>query len=159
MNGRKGISSMTSTEGSRWKLALAAGLGSVALVASACSSATSTTPSASTSASASASTATSQSEAATPSASAGPKIVITTTSNFGGLEEITIKAGEPLTVSNGSAVPHTFTEGQNGQPVANPVVNEIIQPGDQVDVTFPDKGDFHVTCRFHAAMNLVVHVE
>jgi plastocyanin len=149
---------MTVSEGTRWRLGLTAGLGSLLLVAAACTSGTtSASPSASTSASAS--TAASESEAASQSAAAGQKIVITTTANFGGVAEITVKAGEPLTVSNGMTVPHTFTEGENGQAATNPIVNEIIQPGSEVQVTFPDKGDFHVTCRFHQAMNLVVHVE
>jgi len=144
---------MSRSAGARWQLGLAAGLGSLLLVSAACTSATtSATPSAS--ASAATSTAASQSEPAT-----GQTIVITSTSSFGGLEEITIKAGEPLTVSNGSPTPHTFTEGENGQAAANPVVNETIQPGEQVQVTFPDAGDFHVTCTFHQAMNLVVHVQ
>ena len=147
---------MIQTQGTRWKLGMAAGLGSLLLMAAACTSGTS---SASTSASASASAAASTSASASASAATGQEIVISTTTNFGGVDEITIKAGEPLTVSNASGVPHTFTQGENGQAAANPVVNETIQPGDEVQATFPDKGDFHVTCTIHQVMNLEVHVE
>ncbi|HEX6655670.1 MAG TPA: plastocyanin/azurin family copper-binding protein [Candidatus Limnocylindria bacterium] len=146
---------MIHTQGTRWRLGPAAGLGSLLLIAAACTSGTSSaTQSASASASASTSASASASEDQT-----GQKIVISTTTNFGGVDEITIKAGEPLTVSNASGVPHTFTEGENGQAAANPVVNETIQPGSDAQVTFPDKGDFHVTCLFHQAMNLEVHVQ
>lgn len=140
----------------RWPLGLVGGLGTLLLVAAACTSGSSTQSS---SASASASASTAASASASASAATGQKIVISTTTNFGGVSEITIKAGEPLTVSNVSPVPHTFTEGENGQAVDNPVVNETIQPGDEVQVTFPDAGDFHVTCLFHQVMNLVVHVQ
>ena len=143
---------MTDSEGTRWKLGVAAGLGSLLLVAAACTSATS-------SASQSASASVAASSSASESEDTGQKIVISTTTNFGGKTEITVKAGEPLTVSNVSSVPHTFTEGEDGQAADNPVVNETIQPGDEVQVTFPDAGDFHVTCTFHSAMNLEVHVE
>jgi len=148
---------MIHTQGIRWRLGAAAGLGSLLLITAACTSGTSSaTQSASESASASGA---SSSASASASESGGPRIVISTTTNFGGVDEITVKAGEPLTVSNASSVPHTFTQGENGQAADNPVVNETIQPGDEVQVTFPDKGDFHVTCLFHQAMNLEVHVQ
>jgi plastocyanin len=131
---------------------LAAGLGT--LLVAACTSGAGSTPSA-----ASASSVASASASASASEAAGPKIVISTLTNFGGLDEITVKAREPLTISNVTSVPHTFTQGKNGQPAKDPVVNETIQPGDQVPVTFPAAGDFHVTCTIHQAMNIEVHVE
>jgi plastocyanin len=131
---------------------LAAGLGT--LLVAACTSGAGSTPSA-----ASASSVASASASASASEAAGPKIVISTLTNFGGLDEITVKAGEPLTISNVTSVPHTFTQGKNGQPAKDPVVNETIQPGDQVPVTFPAAGDFHVTCTIHQAMNIEVHAE
>jgi plastocyanin len=149
---------MIHPQAARWRLGVAAGLGSLVLVAAACASGSST-QSASASASASSVASTGASSSASPSAATGQKIVISTTTNFGGVKEITIKAGEALTVSNASPVPHTFTEGENGQAASNPVVNETIQPGDDVQVTFPDAGDFHVTCLFHQVMNLEVHVQ
>jgi plastocyanin len=135
---------------------LAAGLGT--LLVAACTSGAGTTPSAASGA-ASASSVASASASASASEAAGQKIVISTLTNFGGLDEITVKAGEPLTISNVTSVPHTFTQGKNGQPAKDPVVNETIQPGDQVPVTFPAAGDFHVTCTIHQAMNIEVHVE
>jgi plastocyanin len=131
---------------------LAAGLGT--LLVAACTSGAGSTPSA-----ASASSVASASASASASEAAGPKIVISTLTNFGGLDEITVKAGEPLTISNVTSVPHTFTQGKNGQPAKDPVVNETIQPGDQLPVTFPAAGDFHVTCTIHQAMNIEVHAE
>jgi plastocyanin len=85
-------------------------------------------------------------------------ITINSTSSFG-VDEIRVAAGEAITVSNASSVPHTFTEGENGESVDNPVVNAEIEPGEDEKVTFDEPGDYHVTCRFHPAMNLEVHVE
>ena len=149
---------MIHTQGTRWRLGLAAGLGSLLLIGAACTSATSSATQ-SASASASASSASTSASASASEDESGQKIVISTTTNFGGVDEITIKAGEPLTVSNASGVPHTFTQGEDGQAASNPVVNVTIQPGEDAQVTFPDKGDFHVTCLFHQAMNLEVHVQ
>jgi plastocyanin len=146
---------MIRPQGHRWMPGLAAGLGTL-LLAAACTTGSAGTSSATASA---ASTAASASSAASASEAAGQKIVISTLTNFGGLDEITVKAGEPLTISNVTSVPHTFTQGENGQAADNPVVNETIQPGDQVPVTFDAAGDFHVTCTIHQAMNIEVHVE
>jgi plastocyanin len=152
---------MIHPRGPRWTPGVAAGLGSLLLVAAACTAGPAATPSST--ASAAGSTASSGAASASASASAseaaGPKIVISTTTNFGGLDQITVKAGEPLTISNVTSVPHTFTQGKNGQPAKDPVVNETIQPGAAVPVTFPTAGDFHVTCTIHQVMNIDVHVE
>ena len=64
-----------------------------------------------------------------------------------------------LTVINNSSAPHTFTEGENGNAAADARVDEQIAVGASVPVTFPEPGDYNVTCLFHSAMNMVVHVE
>ena len=88
----------------------------------------------------------------------GPSITITSTSSFGATE-VTVPAGATLTVINNSSAPHTFTEGENGGEADNARVAEDIAVGASVPVTFPEPGDYNVTCLFHSSMNMVVHVE
>lgn len=133
------------------------------LVAVACSSATTSTGSsgpASTASSESSGPSASEgaSESAGESGSGAATITITGSSSFG-TEEITVAAGEDVTIVNNSSVSHTFTEGENGGEAEDPVVNETIPAGTQVVVQFPDAGDFHVTCLFHSSMNMEVHVQ
>ena len=68
-------------------------------------------------------------------------------------------AGETLSVINNSSAPHTFTEGENGGEADNARVTEDIKVGETVEVSFPEPGDYNVTCLFHPPMNMVVHVE
>lgn len=133
------------------------------LVAVACSSVTTSTGSsgpASTASSESSGASASEgaSESAGESGSGAATITITGSSSFG-TEEITVAAGEDVTIVNNSSVSHTFTEGENGGEAEDPVVNETIPAGTQVVVQFPDAGDFHVTCLFHSSMNMEVHVQ
>ena len=85
-------------------------------------------------------------------------VTITGTSSFG-MAEVTVPAGETLTVINASTVPHTFTEGENGGRPMAPAWTRPSTAGASVDVTFPEPGDYNVTCLFHSSMNMVVHVE
>ena len=145
---------MLNTDPMRRRLALGAGIASLVLAASACasSSAEPTVATPTTAASMAAS------ESAAESTAAGPSVTITSTSSFGATE-VTVPAGETLTVINNSSAPHTFTEGENGGEADNARVNEDIAVGASVEVTFPEPGDYNVTCLFHSAMNMVVHVE
>jgi plastocyanin len=147
------------TDPMRRRLALGAGLASLVLAASACasgsaSSAPATTQGASESVAASESAA----ESAAESMAGGPSITITSLSSFGAAE-VTVPAGEMLTVINNSSAPHTFTEGENGGEADNARVNEQIASGATVQVSFPEPGDYNVTCLFHSSMNMVVHVQ
>ena len=153
---------MTDTASTRRLPALGAGIGSLLIVLAACST-TSTTSSAA-SASATASEAASEAASASAEASAdgsaagGASITITGLGSCG-TEEITVPSGEQLTVINDSGAPHTFTEGENGGAAADARVDEQIAAGETVQVSFPEPGDYNVTCLFHSSMNMVVHVE
>jgi plastocyanin len=152
---------MPHTHPMRRRLALGAGIASVVLAVSACASGSSTSEPATTP-SAAESTAASESVAASESAAAsmgeGPSITITSSSSFGA-PEVTVPAGQTLTVINNSSAPHTFTEGQNGAEADDARVAEDIPTGETVEVSFPEPGDYDVTCLFHSSMNMVVHVE
>ena len=149
---------MTDTAPTRRLPALAAGLGTLVILLAACSSATSTSAAASESEAASAAASESAAGSAAASMGTGATITITSSSSFG-TDEITVPAGEELTVINESGAPHTFTEGENGGAAADARVNEDIAAGETVTVSFPEAGDYNVTCLFHSSMNMVVHVE
>jgi plastocyanin len=146
---------MPNTDPMRRRLVLGAGLASLVLAASACASSGSSSAPAATQTTAESMAA---SESAAASMAEGPSITITSTSSFGAAE-VTVPAGETLTVINNSSAPHTFTEGENGNAAADARVDEQIAVGASVPVSFPEPGDYNVTCLFHSAMNMVVHVE
>ena len=146
---------MLNTDPMRRRLALGAGLVSLVLAASACASTGSSSAPAATQ---TASESVAASESAAESTAEGPSITITSTSSFGAAD-VTVPAGETLTVINNSGAPHTFTEGENGNAAADARVDEQIAVGASVPVSFPEPGDYNVTCLFHSAMNMVVHVE
>jgi len=148
---------MLNTDPMRRRLALGAGIASLVLAASACASSGSSSAPAATQ-SAAESTAASASESTAASAGEGPSVTITSTSSFGAAE-VTVPAGQTLTVINNSSAPHTFTEGENGNAATDARVDEQIAVGASVPITFPEPGDYNVTCLFHSAMNMVVHVE
>jgi plastocyanin len=149
---------MTDTAPTRRLPALAAGLGTLVILLAACSSATSSSAAASESEAASAAASESAAESAAESMGTGATITISGSSSFG-TDEITVPAGEELTVINESGAPHTFTEGENGGAAADARVNEDVAAGETVTVSFPEPGDYNVTCLFHSSMNMVVHVE
>ena len=146
---------MLNTDPMRRRLALGAGLASLVLAASACASTGSSSAPAATQTTAESVAA---SESAAESTAEGPSITITSTSSFGAAEA-TVPAGETLTVINNSGIAHTFTEGENGSAAADARVDEQIPVDATVEVTFPEPGDYNVTCLFHSSMNMVVHVE
>jgi plastocyanin len=153
---------MTHTAPTRRLPALAAGLGTLVILLAACSTATSSSAAASQSDAASAGASAAESAEASAGESTGtgtgPSITITGTSSFG-TDEITVAAGEQLTLINESSFPHTFTEGENGAAAADARVNENIAAGETLPISFPEPGDYNVTCLFHSGMNMVVHVE
>jgi plastocyanin len=150
---------MTNTHPAHRRLLLAAGLGSLLIILGACSSAASSSEPASQAASQSAAPSTAAaSESAEESADSGPTVTITGFTSFGA-SEITVDAGADLTVVNESSSDHTFTEGQDGEEAANSAVNKQIPAGGSATVVFDEPGDYNVTCLFHSAMNMVVHVE
>jgi len=153
---------MTDTASTRRLPVLGAGIGGLLLVLAACSPAATTSSAASASAVASEAASMAASESAEASAdgsmAAGPTVTITGTSSFG-TDEVTVPAGQQLTVINDSSFPHTVTEGENGGQAADARVDEQVAAGETIQVSFPEPGDYNITCLFHAGMNMVAHVE
>ena len=94
--------------------------------------------------------------ALTPDASPSATITISG-KNFG--DEITVAAGQAVAFTNADALGHTVTEGTAGQAAADGCVDSPVAPGGTVIVTFNEAGDFQITCKIHATMQTVVHVQ
>jgi plastocyanin len=73
-------------------------------------------------------------------------------------QELTVSVGDTVTFENDSTIPHTVTEGQDGEAAADAQFDEDVPPGESVEITFEEAGDVNVTCKLHPEMNMVVHV-
>ena len=73
--------------------------------------------------------------------------------------ELTVAAGTEVTFLNADGFAHTVTEGSDGQPVDDPIVDEEIDQNGSVSVTFDEPGTYNITCTIHPSMNLTVTVE
>jgi plastocyanin len=68
---------------------------------------------------------------------------------------LTIPAGTTVTFTNTSG--HTVTEGTDGQPVDDPIIDE--QGGEDIVFTFDEPGTYDLTCRIHSSMHMTITVE
>ena len=69
--------------------------------------------------------------------------------------ELTIPVGTTVTFTDTAT--HTVTEGVDGEPVADPIVDE--GGGEDIDVTFDEAGTYNITCTIHPTMNMTITVE
>jgi plastocyanin len=69
--------------------------------------------------------------------------------------QLTVPVGTTVTFTDTSG--HTVTEGTDGEPVADPIVDE--GGGGDIEVTFDEPGTFNITCTVHPTMNMTVTVE
>jgi plastocyanin len=136
-------------------------LASLLLLLAACASAATDAPSDEPSQAASAAASASESTAAGASEDAsddGAQEVSINGTSFGA-DEITVAVGDTVTYTNHSSLPHTVTEGTDGNATEGARFNEDLPAGESVEITFDEAGDYDVTCLFHSNMNMVVHVE
>jgi plastocyanin len=73
--------------------------------------------------------------------------------------ELTVSAGTTVLFVNDDSVAHTVTQGTDGTADEGAAFDEEVAPGAWVEITLDEAGDVSVTCRFHPAMSMVVHVE
>jgi len=73
--------------------------------------------------------------------------------------ELTIPAGTEVTFLNADGFTHTVTEGTDGQPVDDPIVDEEIDQNGSVSVTFDEPRTYKITCKIHSSMNITITVE
>ena len=92
-------------------------------------------------------------------ASAGGEMVVTMASLAYEPTELTVPVGTTVRFVNEDTVAHTVTDGTDGTANADAAFDEEVAAGESVEVTFDEAGDVDITCRFHPAMNMVVHVE
>jgi plastocyanin len=68
---------------------------------------------------------------------------------------LTITAGTTVTFTDTAT--HTVTEGTDGAPAEDPIVDEA--GGADIDVTFEEPGTYPITCKIHPEMNMTITVE
>ena len=68
---------------------------------------------------------------------------------------LTIAAGDTVTFTDTAG--HTVTEGSNGTPDDDPIVDE--SGGADIEVTFDEPGTYNITCKIHPDMNMTITVE
>jgi plastocyanin len=71
---------------------------------------------------------------------------------------VTVKTGDAVVFTNNDSTDHTVTQGTGGQAADNACVNEHVNVGQSVTVTFSQPGDYQITCTIHK-METVVHVQ
>lgn len=95
------------------------------------------------------------SQVPSPSLTADISTVIIRDRSFGA-PEITVAVGD-VTFVNEDSLPHTVSEGENGEAFPNARFDEFVDVGDSVTVAFAEPGDYLITCLFHSEMHLLVH--
>jgi len=73
--------------------------------------------------------------------------------------DLTVAAGTNVTFTNDDSTAHTVTEGTNGAPVDDPIIDEELAAGASTTFTFDEPGTYDITCRIHPDMQLTVTVE
>ena len=73
--------------------------------------------------------------------------------------ELTIGVGTVVIFENEATFDHTVTEGRDGQAVDDPIVDEEVEPGGEVRVTFDEPGTYDITCTIHPSMQMTITVE
>lgn len=95
------------------------------------------------------------SQVATPSLAIDVTTVSIRDRSFG-TPEITVAVGD-VTFINDDTLPHTVTEGEDGEAAPNARFDVLVDVGESAQVTFPEPGDYLITCLFHSEMHLLVH--
>ena len=73
--------------------------------------------------------------------------------------ELTVPAGTEVTFENADSAAHTVTEGTDGRPAGDPIINAQLGPEATTTFTFDEAGEYEITCLFHPNMNMNVVVE
>lgn len=72
---------------------------------------------------------------------------------------LTVAPGTTVVFTNADSLAHTVTHGTNGVAEDDAMVDEVIDRGGTVSVTFEEPGTYRITCRFHPDMNMIIRVE
>jgi plastocyanin len=105
------------------------------------------------------------SEAAEPSVAAEPSeeaeddFTVTLSGFAFSTGELVVPAGTEVTFENADSAAHTVTEGTDGRPASDPIINSQLGPDATTTFTFDEPGEYEITCLFHPNMNMTVVVE
>jgi len=119
------------------------------------SQAESTTPSAAIEPSESAAS----SDAAEPSDAAAEEALVRLSQFEFDPPELTITAGTEVSFVNADSSAHTVTEGTDGEPADDPIIDEELTQNASTSFTFDEAGTYEITCLFHGSMNMTITVE
>jgi plastocyanin len=97
--------------------------------------------------------------AAEPSEAAADEFTVTLSGFAFSTGELTVPAGTEVTFENADSAAHTVTEGTDGRPASDPIINAQVGPGATTTFTFDEPGEYEITCLFHPNMNMTVVVE
>jgi plastocyanin len=100
-----------------------------------------------------------ESAAAEESEAAGGGETVSIDNSVFAPSELTIAAGTEVTFENADSFGHTVTEGTDGTPVDDPIVDEDIGASGTVSVVFDEPGTYEITCRIHPSMQMTITVE
>lgn len=73
--------------------------------------------------------------------------------------ELVVPAGTEVTFENVDSAAHTVTEGTDGRPASDPIIDAQLGPEATTTFTFDEPGEYEITCLFHPNMNMTVVVE
>lgn len=97
--------------------------------------------------------------AAEPSEEAADELTVTLSGFAFSTGELTVPAGTEVTFENVDSAAHTVTEGTDGRPASDPIINAQLGPEGTTTFTFDEPGEYEITCLFHPNMNMTVVVE
>jgi plastocyanin len=96
---------------------------------------------------------------AEPSEEAADDFTVTLSGFAFSTAELVVPAGTEVTFENVDSAAHTVTEGTDGRPASDPIINAQLGPEATTTFTFDEPGDYEITCLFHPNMNMTVVVE
>ena len=73
--------------------------------------------------------------------------------------DLTVSVGTEVVFTNEDSFAHTVSEGTDGDVVDDPIVDEEIDAGGEVRVTFDEAGTYDITCEIHPTMQMTITVE
>ena len=97
--------------------------------------------------------------AAEPSEAAEDDFTVTLSGFAFSTGQLTVPAGTEVTFENADSAAHTVTEGTDGRPASDPIINAQLGPEATTTFTFDEPGEYEITCLFHPNMNMTVVVE
>jgi plastocyanin len=94
-----------------------------------------------------------------PSAATEDGVTVTLSGFAFSTGELVVPAGTEVTFENADSAAHTVTEGTDGRPASDPIINAQLGAEATTTFAFDEPGEYEITCLFHPSMNMTVVVE